>query len=100
MTTIAERVARGAALLDEKTPGWDKGIYLCILDIDNCERCVLGQVYEAQDGNDYGYSTGLKVLGVGIGDPERDYGFDGDWDERNDLTAAWRELIESRRAAP
>jgi hypothetical protein len=99
MTTIAERVARGAALLDEKQPGWWQRIYPDIIDIDSCERCVLGQVYEAEDGNDYGYSTGLTALGIDLGGPEHDHGFDCDWDEQEDLTAAWRELIESRRAA-
>jgi hypothetical protein len=43
---IAARVARGAALLDEKRPGWEREIEIeSIRMIDPC-FCVLGQLYE------------------------------------------------------
>lgn len=45
MSTTAERVARGAAWLDEKYPGWFNKIDLSILDLADCTQCVLGQVY-------------------------------------------------------
>lgn len=46
MTETAQvRVARGAAWLDKKYPGWHQGIDLSILDISSCHLCVLGQVY-------------------------------------------------------
>lgn len=45
MNDIADRVARGAAWLDEKYPTWFEGIDLGTLDLGNCTRCVLGQVY-------------------------------------------------------
>lgn len=50
MTTIStteydERVAAGAAFLDEHWPGWDYQIDIEMFDLcDPCE-CVLGQVY-------------------------------------------------------
>lgn len=45
MNDIADRVARGAAWLDEKYPQWFDKIDLSILDLSNCTQCVLGQVY-------------------------------------------------------
>lgn len=45
MSTVAERVVRGAAWLDEKYPGWFLKIDLSILDLGNCTQCVLGQIY-------------------------------------------------------
>jgi hypothetical protein len=45
MTKIADRVAAGADWLDEKYPGWFNSIDLGTLEISNCYRCVLGQVY-------------------------------------------------------
>lgn len=45
MSDVVDRVARGAAWLDEKYPAWFEGIDLSTLDLGNCTRCVLGQVY-------------------------------------------------------
>lgn len=45
MNDVADRVARGAAWLDEKYPQWFSKIDLSILDLGNCTQCVLGQVY-------------------------------------------------------
>lgn len=45
MKTIEQRVADGAAWLDEKYPQWFDKIDLGILDMGSCTRCVLGQVY-------------------------------------------------------
>ena len=48
MTTIAERVAAGAAFLDEHDPGWwradvDRAIDLRVFEMAEPEHCVLGQ---------------------------------------------------------
>lgn len=40
-----ERVKRGAALLDEKRPGWADEIDLDLLNLRSCTTCVLGQVF-------------------------------------------------------
>ena len=91
--TIAARVARGAALLDERIPGWDQRIDLDTLDIDSCQNCVLSQLFgspqNAFDFNPY-------------------YGFDiEDYNPRSRLssirraqrlTAQWRRVIGARRA--
>jgi hypothetical protein len=96
--TVAERVARGAALLDGKLPGWDERIDLAVLDLETCTLCVLGQVFAsaaAQSGF-AGYGVGLRALDV-AGFP---YGFtaaEGEtWAE---LTAEWRRVITARRLA-
>jgi hypothetical protein len=38
-------VARGAALLDHKNPGWWRAINIGFLDMEKCTRCILGQLY-------------------------------------------------------
>lgn len=51
---IKEAAARGARLLDDIKPGWYKLIDLGQLDMGNCYRCILGQVY-----GDYDRAIGL-----------------------------------------
>lgn len=71
-----ERVRRGAALLDEKYPGWADRIELDRLDLGSCTTCVLGQLYQDQDIEAYGwedddedepdnYDKGVHLLGLG-----------------------------------
>lgn len=43
--TITERVAKGAAFLDEHFTGWWERIDLNTLNIDSCDNCVLGQLW-------------------------------------------------------
>jgi hypothetical protein len=95
--TITERVARGAALLDEKEPGWDKQIDLDRLYVGSPCDCVLGQLHHR-------FWKGVDRLS--LEGRTQEHGFM--WHARDDsgrdvevdaLDAAWRELIESRRAA-
>ena len=44
MTTIAERVAAGAAFLDEHEPGWADRVNLKRLYIGSTCNCMLGQL--------------------------------------------------------
>jgi len=46
-----ERVARGAALLDEKIPGWFRSVDVDTLQISSCHLCVLGQLSGSTGGN-------------------------------------------------
>lgn len=57
MSKPSERVAAGAALLDERKPGWYQDIDLNRLDVFYSELCVVGQVY----GN---YWLGLHILNL------------------------------------
>lgn len=98
--TVQERVARGAALLDERVPGWEARVVPEFLDMRSACKCVLGQVYGM-----------YREAAVGLfgGDPQwvdashesaLEHGFNdepyGNFDE---LEREWRSLIESRRAA-
>lgn len=107
--TIAERVARGAALLDEKLPGWDKDINLDRLDLSSSCRCVVGQLFVsnrlARVARLLGetltpYAGGLITLGLGLDGEDYDYGFDKADEAGNYelLTAEWERLILARRA--
>lgn len=72
--TIQERVANGAALLDEKKPGWRDKINLEELDISDPSRCVVGQLYQGRGGYLHGlsdlqtyssYETGFAIENAG-----------------------------------
>ena len=90
---IADRVARGVALLDRKLPGWDAGVDLSTLHLDSCSRCVLGQLY-----GDYSYAADV----FDVEDNPEDFGFDlfeGDPFTYEDLTVEWKRVIRGRRQA-
>lgn len=93
---IETRVARGAALLDKKNPGWHDEIEVNDILVDSFISCPLAQLY-----GDWG--KGCEGLGV-TGDDSWQYGFDlGPNDEYRDtrlIDNAWMRLIESRRATP
>lgn len=116
----AARVAKGAALLDEKRPGWEREISLRTLDISSGECCVTAQLSGVAH-----YHAGMKQLGLTDGDggtyithgfnaestdsPEA-YGLDDDVSEAVHLDAMnaaydalntlWRDLITTRLAVP
>ena len=106
VATISERVAEGAAWLDSKRPGWHDDIDLGLLDMTSTCLCVLGQVYAGAAGcNGFDYAGDL-------GAPVTTGGFDLPWHgpgtpanhaarlaEFGELDAAWRALIEHRRAS-
>lgn len=112
MTEIdyAARVAKGAALLDEKKPGWERRIDLGTLDVQSGYSCVTAQL----SGADSWY-RGMEQLGLTAGDSGTyvSHGFNAEShdameDEAEEydqddayatLNSLWRELIESRLAA-
>ena len=116
MSAITERVERGAALLDERRPGWWRDIDMDTLDIRSPCHCILGQMGSLlrDDGSLSRFGTGLDMVKLQVFQ-SADYGFDwsgaggadATWDEIHRLmdaehaalTVAWRALIESRRAA-
>ena len=87
---IAERVARGVALLDQKRPGWAADIDLKYFDMASCSRCVIAQLSTS-------YLDGLYQLEIsGEG---KHYGFDQFGEGTYPLLAeAWRKVIEQRQA--
>lgn len=53
MSTITERVAAGAAFLDERDPEWWREIDLDALELDDPSACVLGQRCPAERRDRY-----------------------------------------------
>jgi hypothetical protein len=102
MNVIEERVARGAALLDEYVPAWFNKVDLDRLDIGNCTNCILGQVFGS-------YQVGFNTLAELA--PEKEFLWEGDEafgfsetagsdaDELSSLNRAWRVEIEKRTQA-
>jgi hypothetical protein len=97
--TIAGRVARGAALLDEMKPGWDARVDLAELDLSSCRQCVVGQLFGEEFGR-WPYETGLRALGIPFFG-EDEYGFEKEatGEEYAALTAEWRRVVTARRLA-
>ncbi len=96
MTAIAERVAAGAAFLDEHDPGWDRDVDLATLDLSDCGNCVFGQLQDGYDDGliEFGLSdqraTELGFAEAGFLNSDCDYPA---------LTAEWRKIITARREA-
>ncbi len=99
MKSIQERVAAGAALLDQKKPGWDGRSNLDILDISDGDFCVCAQACDAEFCD--------AVEDLAIPDSEdccgSEFGFnassiDGTEDQEYDeLDVEWRNIIHARR---
>ena len=94
--TITASVMRGAKLLDEKSPGWHRRINLHALDLNDCQECILGQVYGE-------YANGLETLFAGDQKyfSRYHFGFSSTYTGGKDrgmrrLTAAWMRLIVKR----
>ena len=112
-----DRVARGAALLDEHLPGWTDEIDLDDLDLENPCLCVLGQVgFTLGHANREGgtFSLALDHLYSKVDSKQEfdffpyDYGFDACFDSELDgtedknqayawLDETWRALIDDRK---
>lgn len=56
------RAARGAALLDERVPGWASLVDTDALNLASPYACVLGQVFDPDDGVNHGFRVGLIEL--------------------------------------
>lgn len=70
---VAERVARGAAWLDEQKPGWPQ-LITEELEMSGCRSCVLGQVFAVEGGKESGYWWALDSVG---------------WTEETGASAIW-----------
>lgn len=92
MTNARNAAARGAALLDQHRPGWHNNINLDTLNMASCSNCVVGQTFG-------GWTRGCEEMDI-VG-RSADYGFDtNSLSTYDELTDAWRELIERRRQEP
>ena len=98
LAEVAERVERGAALLDEKEPGWAARIDVGKFDIGSGCRCALGQLYGR-------FHDGLYEVFPSGEYQARSYGFmweegdeDGEPSEIAALNDEWRRVIAERLA--
>lgn len=103
MGEFLERVAAGAAWLDANESGWVDRIDLETLNLDNCERCIGGQLVRQDADRTLTYGDWL-VYWLGPVDDRTEWavahGFDvlgGDEYGYRDLTGVWRDLIAERR---
>jgi hypothetical protein len=97
--SIDERVAAGAAWLDEHRPGWVDRIDLNTLDLGDGCYCILGQTdgyfWDVPEVTSlYNYADVFAELGLFAAG-----GIEGDA-EYSALTEAWRRLITARRNPP
>lgn len=107
----AARVAKGAALLDEKKPGWEHQINLDTLNISSGTTCVTAQLSGVRN-----FKTGMEQLGLTEGDDGTyvAHGFNSESCGGNcegfgngcpqdnafaALNTLWREVITGRLAA-
>lgn len=56
---IRERVAMGANMLDQYMPGWHERINANDLEIRNCAKCVLGQLFQNFQSHESGDFLGF-----------------------------------------
>lgn len=99
----AERVSRGASMLDRQMPGWAERINVGTLKIEGCTDCILGQVY-GEFGKGafqllYDPTTPCDLYGLAI-----EYGFGADCQTPGpamgyeNLQDTWIEAIADRVA--
>lgn len=105
---VRERVARGAAYLDEVDPGWHHRVDPASLELADGQFCVLGQLH-----GDFRLGLGRAHL-INLSSAPRaslspvTHGFQcvqnvsDAWQERDyqRLTRAWRAAVRERRPAP
>lgn len=60
------RVNRGAALLDEKQPGWAQSVAPAKLDMASSSFCIIGQSY-GEFTQYYGIPFGMRLLDADLG---------------------------------
>lgn len=95
-------VQKGAALLDQHRPGWERGIDPSSLVIYHIERCILGQLYgDYGDGKDALLGEGWEMIvswevsaahGFTVS-PGREYLWNPEWLALRD---AWLALLAER----
>ena len=105
MLTKAEasaRVAKGAARLDERLPGWERRIDIGILSLGSCFDCIVGQLFK--DESAWPFSYGIRALDMGVdGVGAAEYGVaDHNGGERafDYLQDAWVDAIAARVTQP
>ena len=92
-----ERVAAGAAWLDEHRPGWERMVDLCILEMSDVEWCICGQA----KAWDTASLTPIRSVDLGFFHNAHEEMPVDEWRvavaaDYVALDAAWRSLIKDR----
>jgi len=101
MSTIANRVKKGAELLDTAQPNWYEQIELSQLDLSSCKKCILGQMFgDFSDGAEVLFkdelSSSIDKCGFDI---DRELLLENTPEEVWELLCTyWRHEVVSRRA--
>jgi hypothetical protein len=98
----AENVARGAALLDQKIPGWEHQINVASLDIGSCNDCIIGQLFGGYYPDRLDSLFNCRVYEDDYCKNRVEHGFT--WDRYDDsnvaadqLTQCWKHEIYKRK---
>jgi hypothetical protein len=99
--TPEQRVANGAAWLDEDRPGWESKIDLARLDIASGIDCICGQVFADLASSDHWMSGYFAVVGrlpplLAAAWVEQRGFYDSDPETRYQLRHFWTLLIKER----
>jgi hypothetical protein len=100
ITTIRERIERGAAWLDEVKPEWRNLIDTETLDMHTGNACVLGQVFAvdaAVAGLSNGYSYAFHAAAVVSALWAIEHGFESGGEDYSLLRAAWLGFLGETR---
>src|SRR5579859_4505816 len=94
---------KGAALLDERMPGWAAKVDLDTFQIMSTERCILAQVYDSDywsGKNELFTEDELDVPTFDATYPPYAFGFDyySGGASPASLDAEWRELVSERQS--
>jgi hypothetical protein len=93
---VQERVGAGATLLDMSVPGWAEKIDVKTLSLNNCNRCVLGQIFSTYENGMHRLQidgTNWKSSAISAAA----YGFHHENLETDDPT--WSESVDAEFAA-
>lgn len=88
--SVAERVERGAELLDREVPGWEKRVPAGCVSIASPNFCVLGHVFGA-------YVHGRAALGLTASSSKLAGFMFSDYKDIVSLNRAWHDLISERQ---
>ena len=102
MNKYQEQIANGVKLLDAKVPNWETEIDLHILNLQQFDRCVLGQLGHNRNTDFYGMKEKLGLDDSFSASMEHGFLVDHDYvispfAEYKLLTIEWKNLIRTRR---
>lgn len=98
LPTVAERVAAGAAWLDERKPGWWQRTDLDRLDVASERHCPVAQEYGTYYRAPVMTHDQARALGFDCSLVAAELGAVAEDFEFAELTETWRELILARHA--